>query len=350
MIGIDGSMGEGGGQIIRSALTLSVLSGKPFQIIKIRANRKEPGLKAQHLTAVDASAAISRAQVTGARLHSQVLEFLPGDLRSGRYRFDIKTAGSTSLVFQTICLPLAFAKSASTVTITGGTHVPWSPCFDFVKYIWLSYLEKIGISNTLSLDMAGFYPKGRGRITSTIRPAEKLTPLNLRQRGKLTRIFGTSAVANLDMSIATRQKRQALQRLREFDSNAKISSLRLPSKHKGTMLFFVVEFENKDVGYTQCAFYSLGAIGKPAEQVANEAVDSFIEFYESPGVLDKFIADQLMLPLSFSSGISELYTNEITAHIMTNAMIINLFGAANVYISGEIGKPGVIQIAPIQVL
>ena len=346
IIEIDGSLGEGGGQILRSSLTLSILTGKPFRITKIRANRKKPGLKAQHIVAVDASAVISRAQVRGSSLQSQVLQFVPGNINSGRYRFDIQTAGSTSLVFQTITLPLAFAKSASSVTITGGTHVPWAPCFDYINFIWLPYLERIGIYNTISLELAGFYPQGGGRVTSTIRPSSELSPLSLVKRGELVGLFGISAVANLDLNIAARQKTRALKRLREFDPQMKISTVQLPSRTKGTILFIVANFSNDGKGYAHCAFYSLGAPGKPAEQVADDAVDEFIKFYQSPGVLDKYIVDQLMLPLSFAAGVSEISTAEITSHVTTNAEVINSFGVADINITGEIGRPGLIQITP----
>ena len=182
MIELDGSMGEGGGQVLRSALTMSILTSQAFTIQNIRAQRQKPGLMAQHLKAVDAAAAVSRAAVDGARLGSSHLEFYPGEIRAGRYQFDIGTAGATSLVLQTIAIPLSFAGSASSVIITGGTHVPWSPCFHYLDLQWRYWLERIGFNLDLTLDLAGFYPQGGGRISCVIRPANPLVGLQLAHR------------------------------------------------------------------------------------------------------------------------------------------------------------------------
>ena len=169
MIEIDGSLGEGGGQVLRSALSLSILTRQPFHIYNIRLGRKTPGLKAQHLKAVDAAAAISHAVVEGARLDSTSLTFSPGELRTGRYKFEIGTAGSTSLVLQTVFLPLSLSGSASSVMITGGTHVPWAPCYHYLEWQWLPVIHHLGFDLSLSLEQAGFYPQGGGRISATIR-------------------------------------------------------------------------------------------------------------------------------------------------------------------------------------
>ena len=212
-IHIDGSQGEGGGQVLRSALSLSTITGQPVRITNIRANRPKPGLMAQHLKSVDAAAAVSKAEVIGASLYSQIIEFYPSQIRSGRYQWDIQTAGSTSLVLQTIFYPLSLANSASTVIITGGTHVSWSPCFHYLAMHWMPYLRQMGFEFQLTLDQPGFYPRGGGRITANIRPSRKILPIHLTQRGKLLQITGISAVASLKRSIAERQKRQALLRL-----------------------------------------------------------------------------------------------------------------------------------------
>ena len=175
MIQIDGSMGEGGGQVLRTALSLSVITGQPVTLTHIRQGRSKPGLMAQHLKAVDAAAAISRASVEGAALGSTQLRFEPGEIRSGRYRFEIGTAGSTLLVLQTIFTPLSLASSASSIIIYGGTHVSWSPSFHYVDLMWLPTLRRMGFDAQLKLDLAGFYPPGGGRISATIRPAAVVT-------------------------------------------------------------------------------------------------------------------------------------------------------------------------------
>ena len=348
MIEIDGALGEGGGQVLRSALTLSIITKQAVQIKNIRARRSKPGLSAQHLKAVDAAAAVSKAEVEGAYMRSTGLTFVPKDIRTGRYKFDIGTAGSTSLVLQTIFLPLSMAESASSVIITGGTHVPWSPCYHYLSLHWLDIMHRRGFNAKLSLDLAGYYPQGNGRISATIRPAHYLSPLELTKRGALRRIYGISSVSNLDMSIAERQKRQALRRTQNFGVNVSIKTSNLPSKFKGTMLLLVAEFDNgADEDYAQCCFFSLGALGKPAERVAHEAVDALEAFLETDGTIDQYLADQLLLPLAFASGISEFRTSRITQHLLTNATVIRKFTQTKIEIRGKPGQPGLVRVTPL---
>jgi len=347
MVEIDGAIGEGGGQVLRSALTLSILTRQPMRIVNIRLRRSQPGLMPQHLKAVDAAAAVSKAHVEGAHRGSTSLLFDPGEIRSGRYRFDIGTAGSTSLVLQTIFLPLSRASSASSVIITGGTHVPWAPCHHFLVWHWLEIMNEIGFSADIGLDQAGFYPQGGGRVNATMRPASRIHPLRMVERGKLTRIRGLSAVANLNTDIAERQKRRALLRLQPQFPNVRIKIEQLPSKYKGTVLLLMAEYESNN-GYAQCCFYSLGQLGKPAERVADEAVDAFLNFDSTGAAVDQYLADQLLLPLAFASGDSELLTSGITSHLLTNAEIIRAFLPSRIEIIGEAGQPGTVRIAPCQ--
>lgn len=347
MIEIDGSEGEGGGQVLRSALTLSILTRQAIHITNIRAKRSKPGLRAQHLKAVDAAAAISKADVKDARLNSTTLTFKPKEIRTGRYKFDIGTAGSTSLVLQTIFLPLCMANSASSIIITGGTHVPWSPSYHYLALHWLEFMQKRGFEAKLSLDHAGYYPQGNGRISATIRPVEQLSPITLIHRGVLKRIYGISSVSNLDINIADRQKRQAMSRLQNICDNIKIKTKKVPSKFKGTMLLIIAEFVNgSDSDYAQCCYFALGARGKPAERVADEAVDSLEAFLETEGAIDQYLADQLLLPLTFASGASEYCTSQITQHLLTNASVIRKFTKANIEIIGQPGHSGVVKVMP----
>jgi len=341
MVHVDGSQGEGGGQVLRSALTLALITGQAMRITNIRARRREPGLKAQHLAAVQAAAAISGANVEGATQGSAVLTFQPGSLRPGRYQFDIGTAGATTLVLQTVFLPLSRAGGVSSITLTGGTHVPWSPCFHYLTLHWLPYLRQIGYDADLELEQAGFYPKGGGRVHATIRPAQALSPLRLVERGGLRQIRGLSAVANLDVSIAERQRRQALQRLHSYGLPAEIEIVRLPSPVQGTLLLLLAEFEQ-----ARCCYYALGERGKPAERVADEAVNAFETFLATDAAIDQYLADQLLLPLALASGVSVLRTARVTEHLITNAAVIRLFLPATIEIQGEIGRPGLVHIAP----
>lgn len=346
MIEIDGSQGEGGGQVLRTSLALSIITGQAFHMNKIREHRSKPGLMAQHLKSVDAAAAISKARVEGAKLYSSSLTFSPSEIRSGRYRFDIGTAGAATLVLQTILIPLSLAGTASSVIITGGTHVPWSPCFNYLSLQWLHYLQQVGFDARISLDQAGFYPKGGGRISATIRPAKPISPLRLTQRGSLQKIVGISAVANLPLDIAERQRRQALLRLQKLrwgnsTPNIRIKIENLRSPVKGTFLLLLAQFE----GGRSC-YFALGKLGKPAERVADEAVDALDSFVETDGVIDQYLVDQLLIPLCISKEESEVRTSIITQHTLTNADIIRTFLPASISINGEPGQPGSILIKP----
>jgi RNA 3'-terminal phosphate cyclase (ATP) len=339
MIRIDGAAGEGGGQVLRSALTLSLLTGAPFEIVHIRAGRRKPGLMAQHLQAVAAAAAVGGARIEGAQPGSTTLVFAPTAIRPGHYRFEIGTAGSTSLVLQTVLLPLAFAGAPSTLEITGGTHVAWSPCTHYLDRHWLPYLREMGLAADLTLVRAGFYPRGGGQITARIRPAACQRGLSLVERGRLTRIHCLSAVANLAQSVAERQSRQALARLAGLAVPIETQNTLLPSPDRGTVFLVVAEFER-----TRCCFYALGERGKPAERVADEAVDALHAFLATEGAIDEFLADQLLLPLALAPGASELHTASVTAHLLTNAEVIRRFLSARIEIIGSPGQAGLVRI------
>ncbi len=341
MLEIDGSQGEGGGQVLRTSLTLSILTRQPVHLYNIRAGRSKPGLQPQHLKSVEAAAAISAAEVRGAAPSSRELFFQPGEVHPGRYRFDIGTAGSTSLVLQTVYLPLSLAGGTSHLTITGGTHVPHSPCYHYLEGQWLPYVRQIGLDIDLSMEAAGFYPRGGGRIQATIRPSRELAPLEACERGALQRLAGLSAVANLDPEIAKRQKHQALRRLEPRFREAKIKTIGLPSPGKGTFLSLQAEFER-----SSCFYFGLGELGKHAERVADEAVDALESFLSTDGAVDQYLADQLLLPLAFAGGTSHVHTSQVTLHLITNAGILRLFLPLEIHIKGEIGQPGSITIIP----
>jgi RNA 3'-phosphate cyclase len=345
LITIDGSLGEGGGQVLRSSLALSLITSKPFTIVNIRKRRAKPGLMPQHLKAVEAAAAVGTARVEGAQLGSQSLTFEPSGVKSGKYHFDIGTAGSTTLVLQTVLLPLSFAGGDSAVTVTGGTHVPWSPCFHYLERQWLHYLRKIGFHIELRLDQAGFYPRGGGCVRAAIHPIPSVHPISLLDRGALKRIRGISAVANLDINVAERQKAQAITRLGELSHFAEIEIVQLRSPSKGTFLLLIGEFEN-----SQCCFCGLGALRKRAETVADEAVGEFLEFLATDGAMDHYLADQLILPLACARGVSEIRTSKVTQHLTTNASIVKMFLPVHIEIEGQIGQAGSMRIQPIQTL
>jgi len=338
MIEIDGSQGEGGGQILRSALSLSCLTGKAFRITKIRAQRSKPGLRPQHLKAVLAAREISKAHTSGERLGSGEIIFQPQKISAGKFNIDVGTAGSTSLILQTLFLPLARAGEKSTLTITGGTHVPWSPSYHYLEWQWLPYLRKMGVDSHMNIERAGFFPKGTGRVWIEIFPTRSILPLRLIHRGTLRRLRGLSTVSNLPVHIAQRQQAQVEYRLGEkYDFEIQIKHL--PSLFKGTTLLLMAEFEGGS-----CCYIGLGKLGKPAEKVADEVVDEFEYFMSTNGTVDQYLSDQLLLPLSFAIGESELLTPKVTQHLLTNATIISKFIPVNIEINGGVGQPGVIRI------
>jgi RNA 3'-terminal phosphate cyclase (ATP) len=207
-------------------------------------------------------------------------------------------------------------------------------------------MRQIGFDAQLTLDQAGFYPEGAGRISATIRPAQPLAPLDLTERGRLLRLRGLSAVANLDLSIADRQRRQALRRLESMPTQippdqVKIKTESLLARSKGTVFLLLAEFE-----HGQCCYFSLGKLGKPAEQVANETMDAFQVFLDSDGTIDQYLADQLLLPLSLANSPSIFRTSEVTLHLVTNAAIIRQFLPVRIEIESEIGQPGWVRITP----
>src|SRR4030042_2741252 len=278
LIEIDGSYGEGGGQILRTALGLSAMLMRPFTIHQIRSNRKNPGLQAQHLEAVEALAQITEAKTEGVKFGSQKISFYPHKIISGDYQFEVKTAGSVILLLQAIFLPLLLAQGSSRVTLVGGTHVPWSPPFHYFSEVLLPILEPMGISVDATIEKWGFYPRGGGRIHLNIKPPHALKPIHLTDRGSLKKIRGLSTLSNLPRHVAERQKDQALKRIqKELNMKAEINILYdTPSNGSGSFLFLLAEYEKTIAGFS-----SLGKKGRPAEKIADEAVDALQDYFRS---------------------------------------------------------------------
>jgi RNA 3'-terminal phosphate cyclase (ATP) len=336
---IDGSQGEGGGQVLRTALALSAIRGVPVEIRAIRARRKTPGLQAQHLTAVNALAKISGAQVDGAHLGSQRVVLSPGPIRPGEYRFDVGTAGSTALVLQAVLLPLALAGSPSRITLTGGTHVPWSPAADYMQEVCFPALADMGVQARLDVCRWGFYPKGGGRIVVEVEGGAALRPTMLVHRGGPSRLHGVSAVANLPRGIAERQRDRALRRLAAEGHDAEIAVTESESPGTGSFLILVVE-----VGGTRAGFSALGERGKPAERVADEAVNGLLEFLKVEAGCDPHLADQLILPMALAHGTSRLTTSRVTRHLLTTVQIVQQILGCPMQVRGEEGSPGHVTI------
>lgn len=344
MVEIDGSYGEGGGQILRTSLSLSCLLKKPFRIYNIRKNRKKPGLMAQHLVCVKASQALTNAQVKGDSIGSTELFFSPGDVRSGSFYFDVKTAGSTSLILQTIIPSLIFSSKKSNVVLKGGTHVPFSPSFHYLEGVFAYFLKKIGIEINVTIERYGFYPKGGGQIRAEIYPLKEIKPLRIKDRGIIKRIKGYSGAGNLPISIAERQKNAFVEKIKEkikdVDSLVEIDVINaIPTLGQGTFIYAQLESENSVAGFT-----SLGERGKRAEIVGEDLAKDLIKHYNTGAAIDPYMSDQIILYLSLCKESSEFTTSNISNHLMTNLWVISHFLNLKYEVDGAPGEPGVIRI------
>lgn len=344
---IDGGYGEGGGQILRTALALSCLTKRPMEIYNIRKGRKNPGLQPQHLTSVIAAQKISSADIEGAELGSQRLRFLPKALQGGPYSFDVSekkgSAGSVTLVLQTILLPLSFADTGSKIEVIGGTHVPWSPPFHYLAHIFLSIVNRMGLDIKIIIERWGFYPKGGGIVKAEISPARLLLPVDLKDRGNLKRIWGISSVSNLPRSIAERQRDAALMVLKNEGFSPDIDISNAPSVGQGTFLLIVIEFENSIAGFS-----SLGQRGKRAEMVGGEAARVFLDFYRSGAAIDPYLADQILPYLALAhdeaKGGSIMTISRISRHLLTNIWLIEQFMPVRFTVEGKEGEKGMVRI------
>lgn len=319
-VAIDGSLGEGGGQILRSSLSLSVVTGQAFKMTGIRANRPKPGLAAQHLLSVRAAAKLSGAKLAGDYLGSQTLLFAPGEPKSGDFAFDCGTAGSTALVFQTL-LPIALScGNATSLEIKGGTENQWAPTSFYLSGIFSELARRFGADFVVKADPIGWYPQGGGVLTAKIKPS-KLNAVSLLERGKLSGVTGYSLVSNLPFDIAERQKTRCIKQLVELAiDKAKFNAVNLPSIGIGSEVFLRAEYAHGLAGFT-----ALGEKGKAAEKVAGEAMHNFKEFHESGACIDEHAADQLLLFAALANGTTKIRIPRVTPHLETNARVVKSF-------------------------
>jgi len=338
---IDGSEGEGGGQIIRTSLSLSLITGKAFRIENIRAGRREPGLREQHLTCVRACRAISGAAVEGDEGGSQSLSFRPGAITPGLYDFPISTAGSTSLVFQTVFFPLALAGGRSRVRITGGTHVRWSPTFDYLSLQWLPVMKSLGFSGEISLEKAGYFPKGGGVIEGAVTGFKKPGEYRKLFRGALKKLSAHTGSSNLPSHVSRRMVSRIRSRLKEFASLLRVEERQLPSHGTNAVVALTALYE-----HCQASFTDLGERGKPAEKLADAVADDFFRYHGKKGALDPHMADQGLLPLCLAGAGEAVYTTtEVTGHLLTNAAVIRSFFPVEIEVRGRPGEEGRVTVA-----
>lgn len=336
---IDGSHGEGGGQILRTALALATILGRPVEVSKIRARRKNPGLQAQHLTAVMALAEISRAEVKGAEPGSTSLAFVPHQVKGGDYVLDVGTAGATTLVFQAVVWPLCLGAGRGQLVIRGGTHVPWSPPFHYLRDVFLPAAGALGLQAGVELLRWGFYPRGGGGIRAEVHPPTQFKPIDLLSRPSPAAVRGVSAVGNLPRTIGERQRDRAAKRLKAEGLSPEIEFVEASGLGQGTFLFLVLP-----EGPAPAGFGGLGERGKPAEEVADEAVDQLLAFVRSGATVEAHLADQLLIPMALASGRSTMTVERITDHLATNAWVIERFLPGTVHIEGKAGAPGRVTV------
>jgi len=338
MICIDGSFGEGGGQILRTALSLSLATGTPFRIDNIRAGRRNAGLLRQHLTAVLAAAEIGQADVEGATLGSTALTFTPTSVRSGDYRFAVGTAGSGTLVFQTILPALLRANSATRIIIEGGTHNPAAPPFDFLDRTFLPMIRRMGANVSLKLERYGFYPAGGGRFTAEIEPCRVLKPLEIGIRGDIRSKRATAIVANLSARIAVRE----IEKVTSMMSLTSEGVITETKNSPGPGNIVLIEIGSEDVTET---FSSFGRIGVSSEKVAEEAVREAREYLVSGAVAGEHLTDQLLLPLALAGG-GFFTATKLSRHAQTSQEVITKF--LPVRIETEIAKGHyLVRITPV---
>jgi RNA 3'-terminal phosphate cyclase (ATP) len=326
MIEIDGSKGEGGGQILRTALSLSVVTGKPFAIRNIRARRAKPGLMRQHLTAVKAAAEISGARVEGAEVGATALAFRPGPVKAGDYVFRIGSAGSTGLVLQTVLLPLALAGGTSSVIIEGGTHNMQAPPYEFLDRAFLPLVRRAGFDVTAELRRPGFYPAGGGTIAVRIGPAGPFQPLVIEEHGPAVSRMAEAVIANLPNTIAEREL-AALGGLLGWRKDELLMSTRTDVSGPGNCLLLTMRHAN--VCEVVTAF---GRPGLSSEAVAAEAAKEVRAYLDSGAPVGAHLADQLLLPMALAAG-GRFVTCAPTLHLRTNAEVMRLFLDADIAIA-----------------
>jgi RNA 3'-phosphate cyclase len=349
MILIDGSFGEGGGQVLRTCLSLSVILGKPFKIYNIRKSRPKPGLQPQHLACVKACAEVSKAEVRGDELNSTEIVFIPQKKPENKtYFFDIKTAGSTSLLFQTLLYPLALSEGGELV-LKGGTHVPHSPSFHYLKYVFLLVVRALGLKAEVQLEKTGFYPKGGGKIKAKIFPWKDFVLPDMGKSFLPATTYIYSLISeDLPAHILERQALSAKKKLHEAGLEPdEVIMEKVKSSSPGTVLF--IYSIDKD-GIKRAGFSELGKRGYPAEKVGENASLQFLEFLKTSAQIEEHLADQILIPLSFvimkgSKRSFSFTTSRVTKHLLTQAWLIPQFlKEINIEISGKEDSPGEVKI------
>jgi RNA 3'-terminal phosphate cyclase (ATP) len=341
MIQIDGSYGEGGGQIIRTALSLAAITGQPVEVNNVRANRSKPGLQAQHLAAVNAASDLCAAKLTGAEIGSTSFQFFPtDDVQGGDYLFDIGTAGSAPLVAQTVIIPLALTGRPCTIVVTGGTHNPMAPSSDYLEHVYAVAMREMGIIMSVASPRAGFYPKGGGAVEIELTGSETLFPIQRTDRGPQRRLEAIVTTSRLPDSLFNRARKVLEERLPGIN----VRYEQKESNGPGAAVVIIADYAGGQAGFT-----GLGELKKQMEIVAEEAVAQYLAWSSLSDATDEHLADQLVLPAIFADGASTWTTPVVTDHLRTVLWLVNQFVPIE-YELGEIVKvsPGTGQTTVVQ--
>ena len=322
MISIDGSYGEGGGQILRTAVALSALKKEPIKITNIRASRPDPGIKAQHYIAIKSVKELFSAETTGLDVGSSTLTFTPGEVKGGKYKFDIGTAGSVILVFQTCILASLNSKEAITIKLTGGTDVKWAPTWDYFQYIFIPFLKKIGITIDTQLIKRGYYPRGGGEAEITIYPNTDFKQLKLDEDQTFSDVEGIIYISNLPEHISTRIKHAAINELLKSNLKANIKIEQTTSFSPGTGITLWVKSKDSIIGTTL-----IGEKRLSSEEVGQKAVRNLKNEIYSGANLDVHAFDQLLpyLVISNKNESSSFIIKELSSHASTSMWVLKQF-------------------------
>jgi RNA 3'-phosphate cyclase len=319
MIEINGSQGEGGGQILRTSIALSAVTGEDVRIRNIRANRPSPGLAPSHVTSIDAVARICDGEVDGLFAGSKEIVFRPGQLTGGRFEFDVGTAGSISLVLQSCLVPAALSKARVVIQVNGGTDVRWAPPIDFMRLVHLPILGMFGPSCDIEVVSRGFYPEGGGEVVMVVSPESRLAPVDLASRGEVLRIEGVACAQNLPEHVITRTKHAALKRLVDF-RQVKVDSDLRKGRSTGAGVVLCAVCENTFLGASV-----LGEKGVRAEEIGDGCAQDLLETLRSGATVDEHMLDQILPYMALSEGPSRVLAEEMTGHAETNISVIETF-------------------------
>ncbi len=324
MISIDGSFGEGGGQILRTAIALSCVTGVDVEVFNIRANRPKPGLAMQHMKGIEAAKLMSNADVEGLKKGSTRVVFRPRKLKAGKYRIDVGTAGSVSLVLQ-VLIPVAMKAGECEITVTGGTDVKWAPPVDYLRNVTLRAVAEMGGKTELKLIRRGYYPKGGGKVIAKTERSE-LRGVEFEAR-EVKKVSGISHCSNLPLHVAERQANSAEELIekRGLKAEVEVECRRDPSTGSGITLWC----DSRFVGGS-----ALGEKGKRAEVVGKEAAESLLKGLNG-NALDEWVGDQIMIFAALARGVTVYTVSEVTKHQISNAYVINSFFENCVEIDGK---------------